>query len=145
MLLTANVILVLGSERLYSDMMRRFSTSKTDGGDVIRLVKLDKSGGCVDRDDAFMHQLRDATIKEYFFGDAKRTLSPHTQVVSFDELSIFKIREGMQCPLQFPILQFRHVFNKLTLYKQTQCITCFSPAERRKPSLHNTRKSSRPP
>ncbi|KAG4027697.1 hypothetical protein MFRU_028g01190 [Monilinia fructicola] len=91
---SANVILVLGSERLYSDMMRRFSTSKTDGGDVIRLVKLDKSGGCVDRDDAFMHQLRDATIKEYFFGDAKRTLSPHTQVVSFDELSIFKIREA---------------------------------------------------
>ncbi|RAL59583.1 hypothetical protein DID88_006442, partial [Monilinia fructigena] len=71
---SVNVILVLGSERL--------------------LVKLDKSGGCVDRDDAFMHQLRDATIKEYFFGDAKRTLSPHTQVVNFDELSIFKIREA---------------------------------------------------
>ncbi|RAL64005.1 hypothetical protein DID88_003193 [Monilinia fructigena] len=72
---SVNVILVLGSERLYSDMMRRFSTSKTDGGDAISL-------------------LRDATIKEYFFGDAKRTLSPHTQVVNFDELSIFKIREA---------------------------------------------------
>lgn len=59
------------------------------------VVKLDKSGGCVDRDDAFMQQMRDATIKEYFFGDAKRTLSPHTQVVNFDELTIFKFRDGM--------------------------------------------------
>ncbi|KAI9649677.1 Cleavage polyadenylation factor subunit clp1 [Ciborinia camelliae] len=91
---SVNIILVLGSERLHSDMIRRFSTHKTDSGEVINIVKLDKSGGCVDRDDAFMQQMRDATIKEYFFGDTKRTLSPHTQVVNFDELSIFKISDA---------------------------------------------------
>ncbi|KAK6596099.1 pre-mRNA cleavage complex II protein [Botrytis cinerea] len=74
-----NIILVLGSERLHK---------------AITLVRLDKSGGCVDRDDAFMQQMREATIKEYFFGDAKRTLSPHTQVVNFDELSIYKVKEA---------------------------------------------------
>lgn len=93
MRLTVNIILVLGSERLHSDMIRKFSTHKTASGDAITLVRLDKSGGCVDRDDAFMQQMRDATIKEYFFGDAKRTLSPHTQVVNYDEVSIFKVRD----------------------------------------------------
>lgn len=91
-----NIILVLGSERLHSEMLRRFSTQKTDNGEAISLVRLDKSGGCVDRDDTFMQQMREATIKEYFFGDAKRTLSPHTQLVNFDELSIYKVKEGMQ-------------------------------------------------
>lgn len=94
--LAVNIILVLGSERLHSEMLRRFSTHKTDNGEAITLVRLDKSGGCVDRDDAFMQQMREATIKEYFFGDAKRTLSPHTQVVNFDELSIYKVKEGIQ-------------------------------------------------
>lgn len=75
-------------------MLRRFSGYRTTTGDTITLVKLDKSGGCVDRDDEFMQQMREASIKEYFFGDVKRTLSPHTQQVSFDEATIYKIREG---------------------------------------------------
>jgi polyribonucleotide 5'-hydroxyl-kinase len=85
---------VLGSERLHSDMLRRFSGYRTTTGDTITLVKLDKSGGCVDRDDEFMLQAREASIKEYFFGDVKRTLSPHTQQISFDDATIYKIREG---------------------------------------------------
>lgn len=88
-----NIILVLGSERLHSDMLRRFSGYRTTTGDTITLVKLDKSGGCVDRDDEFMLQSREASIKEYFFGDIKRTLSPHTQQISFDDATIYKIRE----------------------------------------------------
>lgn len=91
---SVNIILVLGSERLHSDMLRRFSGYRTTTGDTITLVKLDKSGGCVDRDDEFMQQSREGSIKEYFFGDVKRTLSPHTQQVSFDETTIYKIREG---------------------------------------------------
>jgi len=89
-----NTILVLGSERLHSEMLRRFSAYRTSNGESITLVKLDKSGGCVDRDEQFMLQSRERSIKEYFFGDLKRTLSPHTQQVSFDELSIYKVREG---------------------------------------------------
>jgi polyribonucleotide 5'-hydroxyl-kinase len=75
-------------------MQRRFSGYRTTTGDTITLVKLDKSGGCVDRDDEFMQQSREASIKEYFFGDPKRTLSPHTQQISFDDATIFRIREG---------------------------------------------------
>lgn len=76
-------------------MQRRFSGYRTTTGDTITLVKLDKSGGCVDRDDDFMQQSREASIKEYFFGDIKRTLSPHTQQIVFDDVTIYKIRDGM--------------------------------------------------
>lgn len=89
-----NTILVLGSERLHSDMLRRFSSYRTSSGESITLVKLDKSGGCVDRDDNFMQQSREAAIKEYFFGDSKRVLSPHNQFVNFDEVTIFKVGDG---------------------------------------------------
>lgn len=41
-----------------------------------------------------MQQMQEAAIREYFFGDAKRTLSPHTQQVNFDDATIYKIQEG---------------------------------------------------
>ncbi|CZS89296.1 probable Protein clp1 [Rhynchosporium agropyri] len=91
--LQVNVILVIGSERLHSEMQRRFITSKPPSNETITLVKLDKSGGCVDRDEAFMQQVREATLKEYFFGDLKTTLSPHTQQLGFDDVLIYKIRD----------------------------------------------------
>lgn len=79
-------------------MLRQFSSYRTSAGKQITLVKLDKSGGCVDRDDEFMRQSREASIREYFFGDPKRILSPHYQQVSFDEAVIYKVREGMPVP-----------------------------------------------
>jgi len=91
---TVNVILVIGSERLHSEMQRRFVTSKPSSSETITLVKLDKSGGCVDRDETYMQQTREASLKEYFFGDLKTTLSPHTQHLGFDDVLIYKIREG---------------------------------------------------
>lgn len=94
-----NVLIVLGSERLYSDMVRRFSGHRTGTGEPISVVKLDKSGGCVDRDDVYMKQARQAQIREYFFGDPRITLSPHTQQVSFGLLTIYKVAE---CTLRNP-------------------------------------------
>ena len=86
-----NVIVVLGSERLYSDLGRRFNDNRTTAGDSTTVVKLDKSGGCVDRDEEFRSQLQHAQIREYFFGDSKNTLSPHTQQVDFSQLSIYRL------------------------------------------------------
>jgi polyribonucleotide 5'-hydroxyl-kinase len=76
-------------------MGRRFSAFTTSTGEPITLVKLDKSGGCVDRDDGFMQETREGAIKEYFFGDSKSTLSPHTQQMGFDDVTIYKINEGL--------------------------------------------------
>jgi polyribonucleotide 5'-hydroxyl-kinase len=74
-------------------MNRRFASGTTNTLPVT-IVKLEKSGGCVDRDENFMRQTQEAAIREYFFGDLRRTLSPHTQNISFDEATIYRIREG---------------------------------------------------
>lgn len=46
------------------------------------------------RDEIWMLQEREADVKEYFFGDAKMVLSPSTQLVDFDTLTIYKIPES---------------------------------------------------
>lgn len=91
--MVVSTIVVLGSERLYSDMLRRFNGQKTGAGETIAVVKVDKSGGCVDRDESYLQQLRQSQIREYFFGDADTTLSPHTQQIDFHQLSIYKLAE----------------------------------------------------
>ena len=82
---------MLGSERLYSDLLRRFNDSKASAGGTTSVIKLEKSGGCVDRDDDFRRQQKQAQIREYFFGDRKNTLSPHTQQIDFGQLNIYKL------------------------------------------------------
>lgn len=57
------------------------------------MIKLDKSGGCVDPDDAYLEQFRQAQIREYFFGDANSTLSPHTQQIDFSGVTIYKLAD----------------------------------------------------
>ena len=86
------MLVVLGSERLYSDMTRRFT--KQISGSTLAVVKLDRSGGCVDRDAAYMRRLRQAQVRAYFFGDPVRfALSPHTQFVDFDAVTIYRVSE----------------------------------------------------
>src|SRR4051794_31653334 len=89
-LMAVTILVVLGSERLYSDMQRRFQAQPS-----ISVIKLSKSGGCVDRDEAFMRQVQQTAIREYFFGEARRALSPSTVTVDFDSLTIYKISDGM--------------------------------------------------
>lgn len=87
------MVVILGSERLYSDLTRRFNTQKTSAGESIAVIKLDKSGGCVDRDELYLQQFRQAQIREYFFGDSKSTLSPHTQQLDFDQITVYKLAD----------------------------------------------------
>ncbi|KAI4139086.1 MAG: hypothetical protein LQ340_008024, partial [Diploschistes diacapsis] len=54
-----NVLFILGSERLYNDLSRRFSKPTTAGAEGVMVVKLDKSGGCVDRDAEYLQRLRE--------------------------------------------------------------------------------------
>lgn len=87
-------------------MQRKFSTYKTSNGEPVSIVKLDKSGGCVDRDDTFMQQTCEGAMKEYFFGDDKRILSPHNQYINFDDPLIYKISDGNKLlPSHLPLSQ----------------------------------------
>ncbi|KAI5285718.1 Cleavage polyadenylation factor subunit clp1 [Ascosphaera aggregata] len=105
-------ILVLGSERLYSTIHRTYNMKPISGSrqtlsseDRISVIKLTKSGGCVDRDENFMRPIREAQIRSYFFGrpvpstavntgstaGTTLTLSPHAQQVDFNSLAIYNI------------------------------------------------------
>ncbi len=98
-------ILILGSERLYSDMHRRFenqptSNSSRHANENLTVSKLSKSGGCVDRDGPFMCAHRAAQLKAYFFGTPHLTsgiaLSPRQQQVDFHQLAIYRLLIGDQ-------------------------------------------------
>ncbi|KAF1955734.1 pre-mRNA cleavage complex II protein-like protein Clp1 [Byssothecium circinans] len=92
--LSVNILITIGSERLYSDLTRKYS-SRT-GDEAIHVLRLDKSGGCVDRSEEYMKTLRDAQVKAYFFGhSAEYSLAPHSQTADFDDLHIFRFIESI--------------------------------------------------
>ncbi|KAJ6184478.1 Pre-mRNA cleavage complex II Clp1 [Penicillium mononematosum] len=96
-------ILVLGSERLYSTVAKQYDNKPSSSATAavfdehISVVKLSKSGGCVDRDDAFRKATRESQIRSYFFGNpipssspsSAITLSPHAQQLDFASLPVY--------------------------------------------------------
>ncbi|KAF2395628.1 Clp1-domain-containing protein [Trichodelitschia bisporula] len=83
---SVTTLIVLGSERLYSSLKQLYPP-----GSPTSILKLDKSGGCVDRDESWMRAARQAQIREYFFGRGAVTLSPYTQMLDFASTSIFRV------------------------------------------------------
>ncbi|KAI0390381.1 Pre-mRNA cleavage complex II protein Clp1-domain-containing protein [Xylariaceae sp. FL0594] len=88
---SVNIVIVLGSERISSEMQKRFAGQTTSVGETVTVVGLEKSGGVMERDEGFMQLIRESAIREYFFGNAKMTLSPFTQQVDFSAVSIWRI------------------------------------------------------
>ncbi|KAK2966939.1 hypothetical protein RJ640_002124 [Escallonia rubra] len=86
------VVLVLGQEKLCS-MLKDVLKSKP-GVDV---VKLQKSGGVVSRSGKVRNIARKSRIREYFYGPSN-DLSPHSNVVNFNDLSLYRIGGGPQAP-----------------------------------------------
>ncbi|KIX08401.1 uncharacterized protein Z518_03057 [Rhinocladiella mackenziei CBS 650.93] len=97
-----SAIICLGSERLYSDMVKkfdgqptvsRFSTTSSPP-ETISVIKLAKSGGCVDRDETYMRALRAAQIKTYFYGNPRLSngisLQTRQQQVDFSTLTVWR-------------------------------------------------------
>jgi polyribonucleotide 5'-hydroxyl-kinase len=94
---SVNAIICLGSERLYSDIVKQFDgrpSSSSTPGESISVIKLARSGGCIERDAAFMTTLRAAQIKSYFYGAPTGTggvvLSPRQQTVEFASLTVYR-------------------------------------------------------
>lgn len=87
-------MVVLGSDRMAADLGNRMAEERTSLGEPIDVVSLSKWQGVAQKDEQFMKRSREFSIKEYFFGDAKRTLSPSTQSVSFDDVAIFRAPDG---------------------------------------------------
>lgn len=85
-----DVILVLGHERLYSQL-------KANRAINCSVAKLQTSGGAVTRDQAYRRARRDLSFKEYFYG-AQGDLHPHQRVVGFEQVFIYRIGGGAMAP-----------------------------------------------
>ncbi|ORX44933.1 Clp1-domain-containing protein [Hesseltinella vesiculosa] len=83
-----NVIIVLGHERLYSDLTRIYNDRQD-----ISVVKLHKSGGVVERDRAFRTQTQKAKIHEYFYGTSNYELAPYSMLLNFSDLHVWRVGE----------------------------------------------------
>ncbi|MCO5605129.1 hypothetical protein L7F22_059309 [Adiantum nelumboides] len=88
----ADVILVLGQEKLYSMLRDKFKTKP--GVDI---VKLHKSGGVVARSSKFRQRMRNVKTREYFYG-LSNDLAPHAASVNFNDVQVFRIGGGPQAP-----------------------------------------------
>ncbi|KAK6098749.1 Cleavage polyadenylation factor subunit clp1 [Batrachochytrium dendrobatidis] len=91
--LKANVILVIGHERLYSDLFRKYSDKPG-----MNVVKLNKSGGVVTRDKEIRRKMQMQRVKEYFYGTHKTEMMPFSQTVPFSEVVVRRVGEGILAP-----------------------------------------------
>ena len=97
-----NCIICIGSERLYSDMVKRFdsqpvSTTSTvvpSAQETMAVIKVTKSGGCVSRDPNYMAAFRASQIKSYFYGNSRLSsgiaLQPRQQQVDYSSLTVWQ-------------------------------------------------------
>ncbi|KAI9208130.1 Pre-mRNA cleavage complex II protein Clp1-domain-containing protein [Polychytrium aggregatum] len=88
-----NVILVIGHERMYSDLKQEFNDNSG-----ISIIKLHKSGGVVNRDDTFRKQSQSQKISEYFYGTPKLEHSPYSCSVNYADITIRQVGEGTLAP-----------------------------------------------
>ncbi|KAI9292328.1 Pre-mRNA cleavage complex II Clp1 [Neoconidiobolus thromboides FSU 785] len=88
-----NVVIVVGHERLYSDMVRANQDNKD-----ITVLRLAKSGGVVTRDPETMKELQSNKIREYFYGTVNNELTPSPNVIKFNDINIFKVGESKMAP-----------------------------------------------
>eukprot|EP00842_Homolaphlyctis_polyrhiza_P006326 jgi/Hompol1/6695/HPOL_000415-RA len=88
-----NIVLVIGHERLFSDLKAHFG-DKSD----VSVMKLNKSGGAVTRNRDIRRKMQMQRIAEYFYGSHKTEMTPFSQTISFSDVAIRKVDEGTLAP-----------------------------------------------
>jgi len=104
-----DTLITIGSERLYNNLLKRFSTpAATQSPNPVAVVKVANSGGCVDRDDTFKKANRLAQLKNYFFGSDKRVLSPHHVTLDVDKFPAWEVVDAMANTVNTSFLPIGH-------------------------------------
>ena len=122
-----SVIVVLGHERLYNDMVRRYGDKSG-----VAVVKLARSGGAVELNDTYVQQLQNYHTKQYFYGDLKNVLSPVSRTLDFKNIKVYRLAEGISLQI---------IDN---LQNRERCNTCFCFAHWTGGVCHRSRDSTRP-
>eukprot|EP00467_Chlorarachnion_reptans_P012282 CAMPEP_0114524690 /NCGR_PEP_ID=MMETSP0109-20121206/21999_1 /TAXON_ID=29199 /ORGANISM="Chlorarachnion reptans, Strain CCCM449" /LENGTH=419 /DNA_ID=CAMNT_0001706169 /DNA_START=206 /DNA_END=1462 /DNA_ORIENTATION=- len=89
----ANVICVLGQEKLVSELK---SSEELQKARTV-VVKLDKSGGVVSRTAKQRVAIRNAKIRQYFYGRVNE-LSPHEKTISSSEVLVYRVGSSTRAP-----------------------------------------------
>lgn len=109
-----NVVIVIGNERLSVEMQKLFDGSYPR---KIQIIKIPKSGGVSDLDMAYRDRIQSYQLRHYFYGTPLKlppslvahadelqfggeaskdlTLTPYSTVLSFDDIKIYRIGQGM--------------------------------------------------
>lgn len=93
--LKADVVLVVGQERLYSQLTSEYGKNTADR--AVSVVKVAKSPGVVTRSREHRITARKARVEEYFYGHRKE-FSPSAQTASIEELEVYKVGGGPKAP-----------------------------------------------
>mmetsp|Transcript_4292 Transcript_4292/g.6352 ORF Transcript_4292/g.6352 Transcript_4292/m.6352 type:complete len:496 (-) Transcript_4292:59-1546(-) len=115
-----NVILVMGHDRLYSVLKSHFQKQQTTtaAANIMKVIKLPRSGGVVSRDNEFRNRLRSNSIRRYFHGevvpypstatDPTTTLvyrfTPNLIELHFDDLEIYKTSQVSLSKGMLPVI-----------------------------------------
>ncbi|KAJ2321877.1 Cleavage polyadenylation factor subunit clp1 [Coemansia sp. RSA 2610] len=89
--LQINTLLVVGNERMFSMYSSKF-------GSRLRVLKLPRTGGAVDRSAMYRQQLNSRTIRQYFYGTETEKVSSFSTVVNFQEIKILRVGEDSVAP-----------------------------------------------
>uniref|UniRef100_A0A1D2A6U4 Protein CLP1 homolog n=1 Tax=Auxenochlorella protothecoides TaxID=3075 RepID=A0A1D2A6U4_AUXPR len=91
--LAADVVLVVGSDRLHSQLSSDLATSSP----AISVVKLAKSGGVVTRTRELRQEARKVRVEEYFYGPT-RSLAPASQTLKLEGVEVYRVGGGPKAP-----------------------------------------------
>ena len=79
---------------MYKDLTSRYTSTKTSLGETVHIIEVERSDGAGPRSDGILQRTRESVIKEYFFGESRKTLSPQIQQVDVDSVVIYRVPEG---------------------------------------------------
>lgn len=86
--INADVVLVLGAERLYAALSNNLA------GTSVESVNLAKSGGVVQQSDSARRKLQMRKLRHYFYGPPHAPLNPFRTVVNFNAVQLYQIGGG---------------------------------------------------
>ncbi|KAK9447501.1 Pre-mRNA cleavage complex II protein Clp1-domain-containing protein [Limtongia smithiae] len=85
---SVNVVVTIGSERLYNDLLKRFQSRRQ-----IAVIKVQRSGGVVEHDAAYTRAIQQRLFKQYFYGTQKTTLSAFTVTADLASVVVYRRSE----------------------------------------------------
>lgn len=90
-------VLVVGQEKLYSQLSAALKESPKAGHPPVSIVKLPKSAGVVTRSREERAESRKHRVEHYFYGPS-RQLSPLSQNAKIADLKVFRVGGGPKAP-----------------------------------------------